>query len=136
MGAEELPAPACVGSIALLYPAPRHDSALRRAHRLRAQGRLQRGLVADYPGPEAALCSSSLKKMSLSSTLATSRFIIAMDEVSGISLGHTFTQFWALPQSWIPPGPISARVRSSEFIFPVGFILNRRAWLMAAAPTK
>jgi hypothetical protein len=27
----------------------------------------------------------------------------AMEVVSGISLGQTATQFWALPQTWMPP---------------------------------
>jgi hypothetical protein len=37
--------------------------------------------------------------------IVTARPMTAMDSVSGMSLGQTLTQFWALPQSDTPPGP-------------------------------
>ena len=33
--------------------------------------------------------------------------------------GQTATQFWALPQTWMPPGAIRASSRSPAFIWPV-----------------
>ena len=35
-----------------------------------------------------------------------------MAVVSGTSLGQIFTQFWALPQVWIPPSDVNASSRS------------------------
>src|SRR5712692_5662816 len=79
-------------------------------------------VCADQPGPDPAL-RSSLYKKSLSACSVVSRAISAMLEVSGIPLGHAFTQFAAFPQSLTPPESISAWSRSPAFIFPVGWLL-------------
>ncbi|NBW86339.1 MAG: hypothetical protein EBR23_05815 [Planctomycetia bacterium] len=44
----------------------------------------------------------------------------AIDRVSGMRFGHTATQFCALPHIWMPPWEVSACIRSSAIIFPVG----------------
>src|SRR5262249_42602915 len=64
------------------------------------------------------------------------RPISAMAWVRGISFGHASTQFWALPQSAMPPGPMRAASRSSLFIAPVGCRFMSSAWPMADAPMK
>src|SRR5690606_32399029 len=98
-----------------------------------------RGRGAHHPltgGPYLWVrCPSSVKR-SLMESLVASRFIFVMLVVRGISLGHTRLQFCALPQSWIPPSPISPRVRSSAFFAPVGCRLKSRAWAIAEAPMK
>ena len=58
----------------------------------------------------------------------------AMAVVSGISFGQTFTQFWALPQTWMPPSATRASSRSAAVIAPIGFELNSSTWAMAWAP--
>ena len=58
----------------------------------------------------------------------------AMAVVSGRPLGQTFTQFCALPQTWMPPSAVKASSRSPAFIAPMGFMLNRSTWAMAWAP--
>ena len=60
----------------------------------------------------------------------------AIDRVSGMLFGQTATQFWALPQTWMPPWPVSASSRSPAIIFPVGWELKSMAWLIACGPTK
>src|SRR5882724_6135264 len=71
-----------------------------------------------------------------SACFQASRLTAAMDSVNGMFLGHACTQFCALAQSWMPPGPIIAARRSLLFMAPVGCILKRRTWLMIAAPTN
>lgn len=44
----------------------------------------------------------------------------AIESTSGISFGHTSTQFCALPQSATPPSTIRASRRSAACIFPLG----------------
>src|SRR5690606_41232392 len=68
--------------------------------------------------------------------LLASRCIFVVVVVRGISLRHTSLQFCALPQSSIPPSPISPRVRSSALFAPVGCRLTSRAWAIAEAPMK
>ena len=65
-----------------------------------------------------------------------SRPALAMESVSGMSLGQTLTQFWLLPHSAIPPGPAKTANRSSAFSRPMGFALKRIAWEIAAGPMK
>ena len=60
----------------------------------------------------------------------------AMDSVSGMDFGQASTQFCALPQSEIPPFCISTLSLSLRRFFPVGCMLNKRAWFIAAAPRK
>jgi len=57
-----------------------------------------------------------------------------MARVSGTSLGQTTTQFCALPQSTMPPTPISSAVRSSLVSGPVGWRFLRIACPTAAGP--
>src|SRR5882672_804439 len=59
-----------------------------------------------------------------------------IDFVSGMSLGHISTQFWAKPHSWIPPSPINADSRSRASALPVGCVLKSRTCEIAAAPTN
>src|SRR6266513_5144795 len=65
-----------------------------------------------------------------------SRFTSAMDSVRGMPLGQVRTQFCALAHSCMPPGPMRAARRSLLFIAPVGCMLNKRTWLIMAAPTN
>ncbi len=58
----------------------------------------------------------------------------AMAVVKGRLLGQTFTQFCALPQTWMPPSAVKASSRSPAFIAPMGFMLNRSTWAIACAP--
>lgn len=61
----------------------------------------------------------------------TARPARAMEVVNGISFGQTLTQFWALPQTWMPPSAINASRRSLALCFPRGWELNSMTWLMA-----
>lgn len=56
-------------------------------------------LQMPYPGPPACLPSMSDENRSFTTCLVTCRFISEIEVVSGISFGHTCTQFCALPQS-------------------------------------
>src|SRR5437016_7012853 len=85
------------------------------------------------PGPEPAL-RSSRKNRSLRACAVVVRAISAMLEVRGMPFGQAFTQLAALPQSLMPPRGISACRRSDAFILPVGWLLKRRTWEMAAGP--
>src|SRR5581483_3907887 len=64
------------------------------------------------------------------------RQISAIACVKGMPFGHASTQFWALPQSWMPPGRMRRSSRSSAFIRPVGCRFIKSAWPIVAAPTK
>ncbi len=48
----------------------------------------------------------------------------AIDSVSGISLGHTWTQFCELPQLPMPPGFVISSRRSTLRVAPVGCALK------------
>ena len=65
-----------------------------------------------------------------------SLFIAAIEVVSGMPFGQACTQFCELPQPSMPPSSISASRRSSLFISPVGWALNRRTCEIAAGPMK
>src|SRR5690606_39656142 len=68
--------------------------------------------------------------------LVASRFIAAIDVVSGIPFGQTCTQFCEFPHSCSPPSPKRASRRSSLFMAPVGWELNSRTWLITKGPMK
>jgi hypothetical protein len=53
-----------------------------------------------------------------------------------MSLGHTSTQFCALPQSTIPPRPMMLSSRSAAFMRPVGWELKSRTCASGAGPMK
>ena len=66
--------------------------------------------------------------------LLASRPMSANDSVRGMFLGHTRTQFWALPHPAIPSSLKVARSRSDFSKAPVGCALKSRACDIAAGP--
>lgn len=67
-------------------------------------------------GSETDQLESHLRKRNL----VASRFIAAIDVVSGIPFGQDCTQFCEFPHSCNPPSPRRASSRSSLFMAPVG----------------
>src|SRR5712692_5484016 len=135
-------------------PDPRSNACLSRKVRLRYNDRENRHArnpeVIDGEGVTSntrwtysrATCGGSRacagypNSQPSSACLMAWRLTSAMDSVSGISFGQILTQFCALAQSATPPGTITASSRSRACMAPVGCRLNRRTWLMMAAPMK
>ena len=63
----------------------------------------------------------------LNASLVAARPGVAGDGVRGMFLGQTSTQFWALPQSAMPPAPAMTAMRLSVSNAPMGFSLNSTA---------